>query len=161
MNNLNKVPYFDPFSFPDLTKNAIGFDQIVKKLGEITENLPKIPTYPPYNIKKIDENKYVIEVAVAGFGQQDLELELQEGTLTIKGNTVASSYPGSEYLFKGIADRAFTRQFTLADTVVVKNADLVNGMLRVALERFIPEDKKAQKININEGGKSEKQFLKD
>ena len=86
---------------------------------------------------------------------------MQEGTLTVKGNTVASSYPGSEYLFKGIADRAFTRQFTLADTVVVKNADLVNGMLKIMLERFIPEDKKPQKININAGEKSEKQFLKD
>ena len=161
MNSINKVPYFDPFSFPDLAKNAIGFDQVFKKIGEITENLPKIPTYPPYNIRKVDENKYVIEIAVAGFGTQDLELELQEGTLTVKGNVVSSSYPGSEYIFKGIADRAFTRQFTLADTVVVKNADLVNGMLKILLERFIPEDKKPQKININGGEKSEKQFLKD
>jgi molecular chaperone IbpA len=158
---INKVPYFDPFSFPELTKSAIGFDQIVKKLGEMTENLPKIPTYPPYNIRKVDENKYVIEVAVAGFGSQDLELELQDGTLTIKGKTAAASNDTSDYIFKGIADRAFTRQFTLADTVVVKNADLVNGMLKVALERFIPEEKKPQKININEGDKSEKQFLKD
>ena len=158
---LNKVPYFDPFSFPDLSKNAIGFDQIFKKIGEITENLPKIPTYPPYNIRKVDENKYVIEIAVAGFGTQDLELELQEGTLTVKGNTVSSSYPGSEYIFKGIADRAFTRQFTLADTVVVKNADLVNGMLKIMLKRFIPKNNKPQNININEFGKSEKQFLKD
>lgn len=158
---LNRVPYFDPFSFPDLSKNAIGFDQVFKKLNEITENLPKIPTYPPYNIRKVEENKYVIEIAVAGFGSQDIELELQDGTLIVKGNINASTFPASEYLFKGIADRAFTRKFSLADTVIVKDADLVNGMLKIALERLIPEDKKTQKIKINEGGKSEKQFLKD
>lgn len=158
---LNKVPYFDPFSFPDLSKGAIGFDQVFKKLGEISENLPKIPTYPPYNIRKIDENRYMIEVAVAGFGSQDLELEIQDGTLTIKGSVNASTYPASEYLFKGIADRAFTRKFSLADTVIVRNADLINGMLKIGLERLIPEDKKARKININDGEKSDKKFLQE
>ena len=158
---LNKIPHFDPFSFPDLTKTAIGFDDVFKKLGQITESLPKIPTYPPYNIRKIDDTKYVIEIAVAGFGSQDIEVEIDEGTLTIKGNTNTSTFPASEYLFKGIADRAFTRKFSLADTVVVKNADLMNGMLKIMLERFIPEEKKPKKIKINEGGVSEKQFLKD
>lgn len=158
---LNKIPHFDPFSFPDLTKSAIGFDDMFKKLNQITENLPKIPTYPPYNIRKIDETKYVIEVAVAGFGSQDIEVEIEEGTLTIKGSTNASTFPASEYLFKGIADRAFTRKFSLADTVIVKNADLMNGMLKIMLERLIPEEKKVKKVKINEGGVSEKQFLKD
>lgn len=158
---MNKVPYFDPFSFPDLTKSAIGFDDVFKKLNQITENLPKIPTYPPYNIRKIDETKYVIEVAVAGFGSQDIEVEIEEGTLTIKGSTNASTFPATEYLFKGIADRAFTRKFSLADTVIVKNADLMNGMLKIMLERLIPEEKKVKKVKINEGGVSEKQFLKD
>lgn len=158
---LNKIPHFDPFSFPDLTKTAIGFDDVFKKLNQITENIPKIPTYPPYNIRKIDETKYVIEVAVAGFGSQDIEVEIDEGTLTIKGNTNASTFPASEYLFKGIADRAFTRKFSLADTVIVKNADLMNGMLKIMLERLIPEEKKPKKVKINEGGVSEKQFLKD
>ena len=158
---LNKIPHFDPFSFPDLTKSAIGFDDMFKKLNQITENLPKIPTYPPYNIRKIDETKYVIEVAVAGFGSQDIEVEIEEGTLTIKGSTNASTFPATEYLFKGIADRAFTRKFSLADTVIVKNADLMNGMLKIMLERLIPEEKKVKKVKINEGGVSEKQFLKD
>jgi molecular chaperone IbpA len=112
---LNKVPYFDPFSFPDLSKGAIGFDQVFKKLSEISENLPKIPTYPPYNIRKIEENKYVIEIAVAGFGSQDIEVEIEEGTLIVKGNVNASDFPASEYLFKGIADRAFTRKFSSAE----------------------------------------------
>lgn len=155
---MNKL-LFDPFSF---SKNAIGFDDMFKRLGDLSETLPKIPTYPPYNIKKIDENKYVIELAVAGFGKQDLELELQDGKLTIKGNVTADD---SEYLYKGIAERAFTRQFTLADTVEVKNADLINGMLKIWLERFIPEEKKPKKISIGdtetEKESSTKQFLSE
>ena len=155
----NRIPHFDTFAFPDLTKSAIGFDSVFKKLNELTENLPKIPTYPPYNIKKVDENKYIIEIAVAGFGKQDLELELQEGVLTVKGQIQADGNEAADYLFKGIADRAFTRQFTLADTVEVKNADLINGMLKIWLERFIPEEKKAKKIDINSDEPSTKQFL--
>lgn len=143
------VPFFDPFSFPNLSKSAIGFDNIFKRLTEATEYLPKIPTYPPYNVRKIDDNKYVIEIAVAGFGKQDLEIEMQEGVLTIRGQSNAEG--GSEdYLFKGIADRAFTRKFTIADHVEVKNADLINGLLKIWLERFIPEEKKPKKIDIKD-----------
>lgn len=155
---INKIPFFDPFSFPDVTKSAIGFDSMFKKLQDVTESLPKIPTYPPYNIRKIGEDKYVIEVAVAGFGKQDIELELHEGVLTVKGS-IASDDTASELLFKGIADRAFTRKFTLADSVEVKNADLINGMLKIWLERFVQEEKKPKKININEGDEDSKQFL--
>lgn len=162
MHKLN----YDPFSFstfPKQLNTTIGFEPILKKLAEISETFPKVPTYPPYNIKKIDENKYVIEMAVAGFGKQDLELELQDGTLTIKGNV---STDESEYIYKGIAERAFTRQFTLADTVEIKNADLINGMLKIWLERFIPEEKKPKKINIGEtssehNGEPTKQFLSE
>lgn len=159
---LNRIPHFDPFSFGDLTKiskSAVGFDNIFKQLQEVTENLPKIPSYPPYNIVKVDDNKYIIELAVAGFGQQDLELELQEGILTVRGVSKTEEVGTIDYLFKGIADRAFTRQFTLADTVVVKNADLINGMLKIWLERFIPEERKPKKIDINDASSS-KQLLK-
>jgi molecular chaperone IbpA len=137
--------FYTPF-----VKGTVGFDDMFKKLTDTMNTLPKIPTYPPYNIKKTDENTYVIEVAVAGFGKQDIELTLENGTLTIKGNIVSDDT--NEYLFKGIADRAFTRSFTLADTVEVKNADLVNGMLKIWLERFIPESAKPKKIEINESG---------
>lgn len=143
---------FDPFSFATKHFNTtIGFEPILKKLKDMNETLPKIPTYPPYNIRKVGENKYVIELAVAGFGKQDIELELQDGVLTIKGQT-STDNDNTEFLFKGIADRAFTRQFTLADTVEVKNAELINGMLKVWLERFIPEEKKPKKIDITEAG---------
>lgn len=154
---MNKL-LFDPFSF---SKSAVGFDDVFKKLTDLSENLPKLPTYPPYNIKKVDENKYVIEIAVAGFGKQDIELELQDGVLSVAGSI--KSDEATEYLYKGIADRAFTRKFTLADTVEVKNADLINGMLKIWLERFIPEEKKPKKINIGEGETetSTKQFLSE
>lgn len=142
MHKLN----YDPFSFSKQLNTTVGFEPIIKKLVEMTETLPKISTYPPYNIKKIDENKYVIEMAVAGFGKQDIELELEDGKLTVKGSITSDA---GDYLYKGIADRAFTRQFTLADTVEVKNADLINGMLKIWLERFIPENKKPKKIPIN------------
>lgn len=164
MNKLN----YDPFAFSTFTKQlntTVGFEPILKKLAEISDTMPKIPTYPPYNIRKVDENKYVIELAVAGFGKQDLEIELQDGTLKIAGN-VQNEETDDNYIFKGIANRAFTRAFTLADTVEVKNADLVNGMLKIWLERFIPEDKKPKKINIGEAeashnGEATKQFLSE
>jgi molecular chaperone IbpA len=154
---MNKL-LFDPFSFPKQFNTTVGFEPILKRLAEMAETMPKMQTYPPYNIKKVDENKYVIELAVAGFGRQDLELELQDGTLTVKGSVNSED---GDYLYKGIAERAFTRQFTLADTVEVKNADLINGMLKIWLERFVPEEKKPKKINIGESEteSSTKQFL--
>jgi molecular chaperone IbpA len=150
---------FDPFSFTSKALNTtIGFDQVFDRLSQLSQSMPKIPSYPPYNIKKVDENKYVIEVAVAGFGKQDLEIEMQEGNLTIKGSTKSDD---EDYIYKGIADRAFTRSFALADSVEIKNADLVNGMLKIWLERFIPEEKLPKKIEINEGEKTSKQFLSE
>lgn len=153
----------DPFSLPKTFNTTVGFDEILKRLATVSENLPKISAYPPYNIVKVDDNKYVIEIAVAGFGKQDLEIELKEGVLTVKGNIDAKD-TAFDFLYKGIADRAFTRSFTLADTVEVKNADLINGMLKIWLERFIPEEKKAKKIDINDGdttASTSKQFLRE
>lgn len=147
----------EPLSLPKQFNTTVGFDEIIKRLATATENFPKMATYPPYNIRKVAENKYVIEIAVAGFGQQDLEIEMKEGVLSVKGSV--ESKDATDYLFKGIADRAFTRQFTLADTVEVKNADLINGMLKIWLERFIPEEKKAKKVPINEKESTTKQFL--
>lgn len=145
MTNLN---LFDPNYFSNLTKGSVGFDDMFRRLADFGETLPKLSTYPPYNIKKTAENTYVIELAVAGFGKQDIELTLEDSVLTIKGQT-SSDVADTDYLFKGIADRAFTRKFTLADTIEVKNADLINGMLKIWLERFIPESKKPKKIDIN------------
>lgn len=145
MTNYNSLT--DPFGFSRLTKDTIGFDEIFKRLASFSENLPKITTYPPYNIRKTGDNTYIIEVAVAGFSKQDIELVLEDGVLTVKGQ-ITSDDTSNDYIFKGIANRAFTRTFTLADTVKVQNAELLNGMLKIWLERFIPEDKKPTKIDI-------------
>ncbi len=128
-----------------LAKQFIGFDQVLERFREAAESMPKIPTYPPYNIKKVDDEHFIIEMAVAGFGKSNLDIELKEGELTVTGSHEAED---NDYIYQGIANRAFTRKFTLADTVVVKNAELVNGLLKIALERYIPEEKKAKKIDI-------------
>jgi molecular chaperone IbpA len=104
--------------------------------------------YPPYNIKKVDENRYVIELAVAGFGKADIDIELQEGKLSILGK--CDSAESTEYLYKGIAERGFKREFTLADNVEVKSSSLANGMLKIWLEAFIPEHKKPKKVKIED-----------
>ena len=148
VDTIANVPYFDPFTFAkDFRKTTVGFDGIFDRLKSVAENLPKV-NYPPYNIKRVSENVYVIELAVAGFGKNEIEIELQEGVLKVKGQI--ESDETSDYLFQGIANRAFIRSFTLADTVQVKNADLINGMLKIWLERFIPEEKKAKIIPIGE-----------
>jgi molecular chaperone IbpA len=115
-----------------------------------------IPNYPPYNIKKTGDNTYTIEIAVAGFGQSDIDIEIDGGRLVVKGN-VASKDEASDFIFQGIANRAFTRAFALNDQVEVKDAELFNGMLKIALERMVPEEKKPKKVQVK--SKGQKQFL--
>lgn len=138
---------FDPFS--------VGFDKTFKTLASQLDGIGKsLPGYPPYNIKKVDENKYVIEMAVAGFAKTDLEVTLDGGKLTIAGKTKDANdldNANAYYFYKGIAERAFTRTFTLADSVEIKNAEMVNGILKVWLENFIPEHKKPKKFDIKDG----------
>ncbi len=134
------------FGIPEsLSRQFIGFDTVLDHFRRANETLAKASNYPPYNIKKIDDEHFVIEMAVAGFGKANLDIELKEGELTITGSHEAEE---NDYIYQGIANRAFTRKFTLADTVVVKNAELVNGLLKIALERYVPEEKKAKKIDI-------------
>ena len=142
-------------AYKDLDKFFVGFDDTFNRLAKFHDDVTKnIPNYPPYNIKKVDESKYVIELAVAGFSKNELELELAEGVLTVKGSTSVDSLVSDgvdqTYLYKGISDRAFARKFTLADTVEIKNAQYINGMLKVFLERIIPEHKKPKKIDITD-----------
>ena len=127
----------------------VGFDRIHSMMNDMQRQM-KIQTYPPYNIKKTGENSYAIELAVAGFGKQDIEITLEDSTLKIDGR-VKDDADGVDknYLFKGIAERPFSRTFTLADTVEIKNAELINGMLRIFLDNLVPE-KKAKKVEITE-----------
>jgi molecular chaperone IbpA len=121
-------------------------------MAKIHDDLTKnIPNYPPYNIKKTGDNTYVIELAVAGFAKQDIEIELADGKMIVKGN-VQSDDSNDNFLFKGIAARNFQRVFALDDQVEVKNAEMINGMLQVFLERIIPEHKKPKKIEVKDAG---------
>ena len=136
---------------PQWDRYFVGSDRVLKKLAEIADQSTQMMPikYPPYKIKKVDENRYVIELAVAGFGKSEIDIQLQEGLLSIHGK--CDSPESTEYLYKGIAERGFKREFTLADNVEVKSSSLVNGMLKVFLEAFIPEEKKAKKIDITDG----------
>ena len=144
-----------PVAFKDFDKYFVGFEDQLNKFARIHDDLTKnIPNYPPYNIKKTGDNTYAIELAVAGFGKQDIEIELAEGKLIVKG--VLGDNTEDNFLFKGIANRAFTRTFALDDQIVVQDADMINGMLRIFLERIIPEHKKPKKIEVKDGEKPSK-----
>ena len=126
---------------------SIGFDRMFDTLFD--ESSVATTNYPPYNIVKVDDEHYAIQIAVAGFSKDDIEIESKENTLVIKTKEKKEELvDDTEYLHKGISNRAFTRSFTIADDVVVKGAAYENGLLNVELERIIPEEKKPRKIFI-------------
>jgi molecular chaperone IbpA len=160
MNKQFIPSFFSQDAFKDFDKFFVGFDDQFGKLQKLHDDLAKnIPNYPPYNIKKIDDTHYTIEMAVAGFGQSDIDIEIDGGKLIVKGNVTNADETPNDYIFRGIAARAFTRSFALNDQVEVKDAELFNGMLKIALERLIPEEKKAKKVAVKSRG--EKEFLQD
>lgn len=130
---------FDPF------KNfSIGFDRMFDSLSEVS----KLNTtgFPPYNIKKVGEGKYQISFAVAGFDKNDIEVSCKENTLKVSGKIEMPKE--TEYLYKGIAERAFNQSFKLADFTNVIDAEMKDGMLHINLEQNLPEEKKAKTIKI-------------
>ena len=139
-----------PQAFKDFDKLFVGFDDTYNRLSKIHDDLTKnIPNYPPYNIKKVDDNTYLIEVAVAGFSKSEIEVEFADDKLIVKGNA-SEDNSTADWLYKGIATRNFTRTFALDDKIEIKGAALVNGMLKIALEKIIPEHKKPKKIEVSE-----------
>jgi molecular chaperone IbpA len=141
----------------DLDKFFVGFDEQFNRLQKMHDDITKnIPNYPPYNIRKTGDNTYVVEMAVAGFGQSEIDIEIDGGKLIIRGN-VSADNDANDYVFKGIATRAFTRSFAIDDHVEVKDAELFNGMLKIALERLVPEEKKPKKVAVKTKG--QKSFL--
>lgn len=143
---------FNTSMLKDFDKHFVGFDEQFSRMTKLHEDLTKnIPNYPPYNIKKTGDSTYVIELAVAGFAKQDIEIELDGGKMVVKGN-IQHDEPKEDFLFQGIAARNFTRTFALDDQVEVKDAEMLNGMLKVFLERIIPEHKKPKKIEVKEAG---------
>lgn len=141
---VNTTTLYDPF---DRVKTySIGFDRMFDKLFD--ENVVTT-NYPPYNIVKTSDEKYAIEIAIAGFSKKDIEIETKENTLVIKTiDKKDDEEDKTEYLHKGISARSFKRSFSLADDVVVKGATFENGLLIIDLERIVPEEKKPRKIAI-------------
>ncbi len=144
------------YDFTPLSRSFIGFD----RMASLIDNAAKLNgtgSYPPYNIAQINEDEYLIELAVAGFSDKDITIETHENVLTIIGSKGANenlTQAEAGYLHRGIAERGFERRFQLADHVSVTGADLVNGMLRIDLRRELPEAMKPKTISI--GGKPDK-----
>lgn len=134
-----------------LFRSSIGYDRMADLLNGLISEQVSGTGYPPYNIEKIGDNNYRITMAVAGFSDNDIDINTQEDMLIVRGRTLNDNEVDSEreFLHRGIAERAFERQFSLADNVKVVGASLVNGILDIDLEREIPESKKPRKITIS------------
>ena len=133
------------FDLTPLYRSTVGFDRLGQLLDEL--NSFEAPTYPPYNIERLEENEYRITMAVAGFSSDDLNIEVKEGTLSVRGEKTTET-KDREFLHRGIAARNFERRFRLADHVEVSGATLENGFLNVDLKREIPEAVKPRTIQI-------------
>jgi len=141
-------------SLSPLFRQSVGFDRFNDLFETLAAETPNKTSFPPYDIVKNGEDNYEISMAVAGFAQNEIAITLENDTLSVKGqHTEQSSKEETEndkqYLYRGIAKRNFERSFRLADNMKVKNASMENGLLKVSLQREIPEEKKPQLIAIN------------
>ena len=139
-----KLNLFDNFN--QLTPYAVGFDRVFDQLQNYASHNATSSGFPPYNIRKEGEFSYVIDMALAGFSKNDIEVEVADGLLTVR--SVKENDEDDSNIYRGISYRKFNRKFTLADEIVVKDASLENGMLVISLERIVPEEKKPRKIKI-------------
>ena len=140
-----KLTHFDINQFAPFT---VGFDRVFDRLVDYGTTY-ETGGFPPYNIRKTDDFKHVIELALAGFSKDEIEVVLTDGVLVIKSADVLSQTdPNEGLVHKGIAKRAFTRKFTLADDIEIKDAKLENGLLRIDLEQIVPEHKKPKTIKV-------------
>jgi molecular chaperone IbpA len=126
----------------------VGFDHLFNELERLVEGTTpqRNTSFPPHNIIKIDDSKYVVEMAVAGFGQDEIDVEFQDGTLVVKGEK--RDQTEVEYLYRGIATRSFTKSIRLSESIEVRGAQFKDGILKIALENIIPEHKKPRKIEL-------------
>jgi molecular chaperone IbpA len=136
-------------SFGPLTHATLGYDRFFDEVEKLlNSDVQKVSTsFPPHNILKLDDTHYVVELAVAGFSKDEIEITTHDGTLTIKGSK-EDKVDGGQYLHRGIGTRSFTKTLTVADTIEVKGAEFKDGILRIGLENIIPESKKPRKIEI-------------
>jgi molecular chaperone IbpA len=136
--------------FAPLLRSSIGFENL-NRLVEFATRGDEAQAFPPYNIEKVGEGAYRISMAVAGFGQDELDLTVQENTLIVTGKAAEQPETGDrQFLHRGIAKRAFERRFQLADTIKVTGASYENGLLNIELVREVPEHKKPRKIEIGQ-----------
>ena len=132
-------------NFNQLTPYAVGYDRMFDNLTRYVDNNISSTGYPPYNIRKEGEYNYVIEMALAGFSKEDIEVEVADGTLSVRSDKKDDA---ADNLYRGISFRKFNRKFTLSDDIVVNDAALDNGMLTINLERVVPEEKKPRLIEV-------------
>ena len=133
-------------NFNKLTPYAVGYERIFDHLSRYVDNNTTSTGFPPYNIRKEGDYNYVIEMALAGFGKKDIEVEVAEGTLSVR--SMKENDEDDSTVYRGISRRRFDRKFTVADDVVVNGASLENGMLTINLERVVPEEKKPRLITV-------------
>ena len=145
----SNIPTFrlNHLDIPNIHKFGIGFDSIFEDIHRLASVTGK-DNYPPYNVIKIDDDHFTIELALAGIPRESLDIEVDQNQLTVSTEK-AETDEELEYLPKGISQRGFSRSFTLADHVVVKGADMIDGVLKISLERQLPEELKPRKIDIS------------
>jgi molecular chaperone IbpA len=141
MNTVDLGPFY---------RSSVGFDRLASLIDNALTSDNKAPSYPPYNIEMLDENRYAITLALAGYTEDELDIQVEKGVLTVSGEKEVNEK--SQYLYHGIASGKFERKFNLAEYVEVSNAKLDNGLLTISLVREIPEAMKPKKIAINKGG---------
>jgi len=135
--------------FTALYPQFVGFDNIFNELERLVDGTAptRNTSFPPHNIIKLDDNKYVVEMAVAGFGQDEVDVEIHDGTLIVKGEK--KDQTEVDYLYRGIATRSFTKSIRLSESIEVRGAQFKDGILRIALENIIPEHKKPRKVEFS------------
>lgn len=140
------------YDLSPLFRNTVGFDRMARMIDAMASEQGN--SYPPYNIEKLDENAYQISMAVAGFSDEELGIEVKENILTISGRKAGDEKVEADrtYLYRGIAQRAFERRFNLAEHIKVQGALLEHGLLHVKLVREVPEELKPRKIEISTAG---------
>ncbi len=132
--------------FNKMTPYAVGFDRMFEDLNRYVDNNRTSTGFPPYNIRREGDYNYLIELALAGFGKDDIEIEVADRTLSIRSDKKIDGE--NDTVYRGISFRKFDRKFTLADDIIVKDAKLENGMLTIDLERIVPEEKKPRLIEV-------------
>ena len=136
--------------FNKLRPVSVGFDSVFDHFESMFNESPSLHTnYPPYDILKTDEHSYVIELAVAGFSKKDIEVTVENGVLTVESNRQGNSESnGQEIIHRGISKRYFKKSFSISDDVEIRGAELKDGLLRISMEKIIPESRKRKEISI-------------